>query len=207
MATGDLTSLASVREFLGIPTAQTDADTLISTLITQASAMIRQYTGREFASSSGTASATRVFQYYGGGLLVLDRSDLQSVSSMQIDTETSDPTTLTADEDYYLLPTGSRDGVFEAIELRGFDTGSRSAGDLVKPWREVTITGVWGFSSVPNDVKLAANMTVAFLYRNHSAIPGRDLAGEGDRFGPVALPSGAMFLLAPYRVIGFGGGA
>lgn len=207
MATGDLTTLASVREFLGIPTAQTDADALLTTLVTQASAMIRMYTGREFASSTGTASAVRIFQYFGGGMLVLDRSDLVSVTSVQIDTDTDTPTTLVSEDDYWLLPPGTRDGVYEAIELRYEGTAPRTPGGLVKPWREVTVTGVWGFSSVPNDVKLAANMAVAFLYRNHSAVPGRDLAGEGDRFGPVAMPSGVMFLLAPYRHMGFGGGA
>ena len=207
MATGDLTTLASVRELLRTPTAQTDADALLTTLIAQASAMIRMYTGREFASSTGTASATRIFQYFGGGLLVLDRSDLVSVTSVTIDTETTAPLTLTADEDYYLMPVGGRDGVYDSIELRGIETDARAAGDLVKPWREVTIVGVWGFSAVPADVKLAANLTVAHIYRQLSSVPGNDLAGEGDRYGPVALPSAAMFLLSPYRHIGFGGGA
>src|SRR5688500_5043550 len=103
--------------------------------------MIRTYTGREFASSSGTASATRIFQYFGGGMLGLGRSELVSVTSVTIDTETTSSTVLTADEDYFLLPPDGRDGVYEAIELRTEGTEPRDPGALVKPWREVAIVG------------------------------------------------------------------
>jgi hypothetical protein len=204
VAAGDLTTLASVREFLRIPTAQTDADALLTTLIAQASSVIEQYTSREFAPES-TGSQTRTFQYHGGsGILYLIPWDLRSVTLMQIDTETDSPQTLTADEDYFLMPRRAPGGVYEYVELRGLAAGSRAAGAALKPWREVEITGTWGYSAVPDAVKLAANMLVAFWWRQHSAVPGRELAGEGDRFGPVNMPSGVMQLLAPYRVVGFG---
>lgn len=205
MAAGDLTTLANVRSFLRLPTAQTDGDALLATFITAVSAAIRTYTGREF-SATDTGSHTRLFRYFGGGMLFLDRSDLRSVSAVSIDTETSSSTALVLNEDYFLLPRGARDGVYEAVELRGYATGSHVGGNI-KPWREVSITGLWGFSSVPKDVETAANMYVAHWMRNHSTVPGRDLAGEGDRFGAVNMPSGVMQLLAPYRVIAFGAGA
>jgi hypothetical protein len=78
--------------------------------------------------------------------------------------------------------------------------------DKLKPWREVTVTGTWGFAAIPADVVAAANMLVAFWWRNQSTVPGQSLNGEGDRYGPVSMPSAVLQILAPYRVIGFGYG-
>jgi hypothetical protein len=209
VAAGDLTTLADVRQFVGKPSdsaEQTEDDALLMALIAQASKAIHRYTGREFASTA-TDPATRVFAYHGGGRLYLTPYDLRSVTSVQIDTESDNPFTLTADADYFLFPRNAPDGVYEWLELHDLEPASKTSANQTKPWREVEITGTWGFESVPDDVKLAANMQVAFLWRQHSTVPGNDLAGEGDRFGPVNLCSGAMQLLAPYRVVSFGHGA
>lgn len=207
MAAGDLTTLASVREFLRITdAAQTGSDDLLTAFIAQASKAIHRHTGREFAPLS-TSPQTRIFTYYGGGRLYFTPYDLATVTSVQIDTDGSSPTTLTEDEDYYLFPRNVNDGVYEYAELRGCEPAPKSSSNVTRPWREVTIAGTWGFASVPADVKTAANMLVAFWFRQHSTVPGNTLAGEGDRFGPVSWPSGVLQLLASYRVIGFGYGA
>lgn len=207
MAAGDLTTLTSVRSFLRISdTTQTAQDALLETFITQASKAIRTYCGQDFEPIQ-TTSTTRVFAYYGGGRLYFAPHSLRSVTSVAIDTETDTETTLTADSDYFLFPRGgSSGGVYEFVELRGYEPGARLSDNAVKPWREVTITGLWGFEDVPADVVLAANVQVAWMYRNFSAPPGQDLAGEGDRFGPVGMPSGVRMLLEPYRIVGFGDG-
>lgn len=209
MAAGDLTTLASVREFLRISdSSQTDMDAALTTMIGQASKAIHHHTGREFAPLS-TASQARIFEYYGGGVLFLTPYDAKTVTSVQIDTDSDSPTTLVEDSDYFLKPRGAFQGVYTHIELRGYEPAAKSstAAFASKPWREVTVTGTWGFASVPSDVAVACNMLVAFWYRNHSAPAGRDLANDGDRFGPVNMPTGVMQLLAPYRVLGFGYGA
>lgn len=208
MSAGDLTTLAKVRQFLGKPadtSTQTGDDALLTALIGQASKAIHSYTGREFAPLS-TASQTRVFSYYGGGRLYFTPYDASTISSVTIDTETDTSTTLTVDEDYFLFPRNAPAGVYEFMELRGCEPGRRTSASVNRPWREVTVVGTWGFASVPADVELAANMQVAFLFRNHSTIPGSDTGDQGTRFGPVNLASGVMQLLAPYRVIGFGYG-
>ena len=203
MAQGDLTTLASVREFLRLSDAtQTDMDALITTLITQASDAIKDYCGREFAAQS-TASQTRVFEYRGGGLLWFAPYDLQTCTSVAIDSHTSTPITLTLNEDYYLKPRNKDSGVWEALELVGYEPATRSSATVRRPWREVSIVGVWGFATVPDAVKLAANERVGWLYRQHSAVPGNDLAGQGDRFGAVLMPSSVMALLSRYRVQAF----
>lgn len=206
MSAGDLTTLASVREFLRIPDAQTDMNGVLQSFITQASKAIHRYTGREFAPLS-TAPQTRIFEYYGRGYLYFTPYDLQSASLVRIDTDGDTPTTLEADNDYFLKPRNTPLGVYEYMELRSLEPPIKTSSRPFKPWRQITITGTWGFPSVPEDVKAAANMMIAFWYRNQSALPGRDLGSEGDRFGPVNMPTAVMQLLAPYRVIGFGYGA
>jgi hypothetical protein len=200
---GDLTTLANVREFLRLTDAtQNDMDALLSSFITQASDAIKDYCGREFKALS-TASQARVFEYRGNGMLYFAPYDLQTCTSIVIDTHTTNPTTLTANEDYYLKPRNKDAGVWEGIELVGFEPASRSSLNVRRPWREVTVTGVWGFPTVPDAVRLACNQLVAWLYRQHSTVPGNDLAAQGDRYGAVLMPTSVLALLARYRVQSF----
>lgn len=206
MATGDLTTLASVREFLRISdSSQTDMDANLESLITSASYAIKRYTGRQF-SDAGTPASAKVFDYYGGGFLHFAPYDLQTLTSVQIDTDGDTPTTLTQDDDFFLKPVDKRDGAWEGMQLRGLSPSVRTTQDY-RPSREVTVTGVWGMPSVPTEVALATKMLVGWWYRQFSAPPGNELRGEGDRFGPVAWPTAVLQLLAPYRVaaVGIGG--
>ncbi len=207
MAAGDITTLEDVRSFLRITDAeQTGSDTLLSSLITQASRAIHRHTAREFVATE-TGSQTRVFAYYGGGRLYFTPYDLREVTTVEIDTDSSTGTTLTEGSDFFLFPRNAPDGVYEYMELRGYEPATKTSDNVTKPWREVMVTGTWGFESVPEDVVAAAHMLIAFWYRQHSTVPGNTLAGEGDRYGPVSWPSGVLQLLSPYRVIGFGYGA
>jgi hypothetical protein len=54
------------------------------------------------------------------------------------------------------------------------------------------------------EVELAANAMVSFWYRNQSTTQGRDIGGDGDRFGAFAMPTATIQLLAPFRIVGFG---
>jgi hypothetical protein len=187
--------------------SQTDMDTELTALITQASAAIKRYTQREFAPQTA-AGVARKFRYYGGGALWFSSEgayDAAAVTAVSIDTETSSPLALTVDEDYFLFPRNAPNGVYEGMELRNMSPQGRHSGVDYRPWRQVTVTGTWGFASVPDDVELAAQMQVAYLYRQHSSVPGRDLSGEGERFGPMAWAPGVVQLLAPYRIYGTGG--
>ena len=202
MAAGDLTTLAAVRSLLGeTDAAQTANDSEIGACITAASRAIHVYAAQEFAPLN-TGSLARKFAYYGGGRLSLQPYSLNTLTSVQIDTETDEPTTLVEDSDYYVSPRGgTRDGVYDALELPSIPGAGGS-----KRWREVTVTGTWGYASVPSDVARAAAVLAAWWYRNQSTVPGVSLGGEGDRFGPTSWPTAVLQLLASYRVIGFGYG-
>lgn len=202
MAAGDLTSLANVRLHMGLDSTQTDFDTLLTALVTQASTAIKRYCGREFAPQT-SAGTDRIFQYTGGGYLSFAPYDATTVTAVAIDTETSSSTTLTADTDYFLLPRNADDSVYTGMEIRGFRPAIRSSRHETKTWREVTVTGTWGFASVPGDVELAANILVAWWYANQSTEASAQLGDMGTRFGPVLWPSSVRALLDHWRVIGF----
>jgi hypothetical protein len=200
-STSDLTTVADVREYLQIPTAQTDQNTLIQTFITQCSVTMMRYSGREFAPSQ--TAVARKFMYRRGGALMLAPYDLRSVTSMVLDSDLTDTTTLTTD-DYRLLPVTSPDGTYTSVQIRGYSLPSRSSTLDYDDYREVTITGNWGFSAVPTDVKLAANIMVGWMLRNHSTIPGFGAESLNDRFGPVMWPTAVRQILDHYRIVGFG---
>lgn len=199
MAAGDLTTLASVREFMNLSSGQTATDVSLGSLVTQASAAICRYAGREFAPASSAATA-RKFRYEGGGYLFFAPYDLQTTTLVRIDTEGAAPTDLTAADDYVLLPLNAPQGVYTHMEMRNLGPASQTSARDYTPSRQITITGTWGFSTVPDDVKLAANITCAWLMRNHAAMPGKDLGVDADRFGPAALPSSVKRLLEHYTV-------
>lgn len=202
MAYPDLTTLANVREHLTIAAAQTGKDTLISNLISRASLAIMDYTEREFITDPALTT-TRKFVYYGGGRLNLAPYDLQSVSTITIDTDGTSPadTALTADQ-YRLFPRQPRHGVYTSIELRGLGPGVRDSSVDYTPTRELEIAGTWGFASIPEDVEEACILMVAHLYRHFAQAYSTsgigdelDLAAEGRR----EMPFAAKEILRRYR--------
>jgi hypothetical protein len=197
MATGDLISLQEARDFCGLSDVEhTEMNTELAALVTSASRLIGVYTGREFAAIAG--SATRVFTFYGGSKLLLNERSLRTVTSVEIDTDTDTPTTLVANTDYYLLPRGGdRDGVYTSMQLVSCEPST-------KDWREIEITGTWGYSSVPEDIKTACKFIVKHMYQNISPNAG-GFDDSSDRFGISAMPTISRQLLAPYKWVGFGG--
>lgn len=197
MAAGDLVTLQQARNYLGMTDAEeTDMNGEIEAAITRASRLITQYTGREFASVAG--SPTRTFAYEGGGVLQLKNRSLRSITTIVIDTDTDTPTTLTT-SDYALMPVGGDiDNIYTHILLY--------VGDPVLPkkWREVQITGSWGYTSIPADVVEAVLSTISYWYHSlqHNGVEFGESAGNRNI---SFLPVKAKQLLAPYRFISFGG--
>lgn len=192
MAAEDLTTLSAVREFLQKQAVDTEQDDVIASLITRASNLIMRYTEREFAPA--TTSDTRVFDYEGRGWLDLAPYDLRSVSSIQIDTDTSSPTTLTSGTDYRLWPRPAVDGTYLALRL---DTPG-----VYSEWptRELSITGDWGFASVPSDVAHACIVTVSiWLRRDVAAFAANMNLDEARVERPEVLPSAVKAGLDHYK--------
>lgn len=192
----DLCTLVEVKEFLQKDADETDFDDILTSLCARATKAIANFTGREFIKASPDNDQARTFWYGGGGSLDLSPYDLRTVTSVVIDTETSSPTTLVANTDYFLYPLPAKDGVYQWMEFNGFDTDSR---------RRLTITGKWGFDAVPDDVKHWAIVTVVEWFRKDSAAFSTALQLEaGFLERPELLPRAAVAGLMHYRRIGVG---
>lgn len=199
MAT-DLTTLALVRSHMQIDSADTSQDTLISALITRASAAIMRYAQREFVTTTNGSTA-RVFRFTGGGILDLSPYDLQSVTSIVLDTNTTSTTTLTT-SDYSLLPIPARDGAYNRIELRGIGAGTATGSGARQAWRQVTVTSAaWGFPAVPAEIAEACILTVAYWIRHFSTFFSASYRDDMDTSteGRMAIPLAAKLLIDPYR--------
>lgn len=120
--------------------------TWISSVISQVEEYVNNYCGTDFENSG---SVSKYFDGLGGD--VLNIGDFQSTSEVLIlNTDGSTNATLTKDTDYYEIP--YNESVKNALKL------SPSGQYVVWPdWtRAVKVTGVFGYSSVPQAVKLAA---------------------------------------------------
>lgn len=201
----DLCTVADVRAYRQKPSADTDQDTVIQSLITAASRAINTYLGVDVTPTNASgATASHVFVYRGGGRLSLSngRKVAQSVTSVVMDTDTSSPLTLTSDQ-WSLRPKPARDGLYRWLRLpyAGVQLhGPLFPGGRDEAEREVTVTGVWGFPSVPEDVKHWCVITVCeWLDQNVQSFSRTFSVDEGRLERPEALPSAVRAGLAHYR--------
>lgn len=192
MAAIDLCTTSDVRAFLQKPAGDTGQDSLIGDLITRASRLILRYTEREFAPK--TTAATRKFEWNGGGFLSLAPYDCSSVTSVQRLLYDDTPVTLGAIQ-WRAWPVQPVDGVYTAIRIWG--TVPQSVG--IKP-TIISVTGNWGFPSVPEDVKAACIETVTtWLRRDVAAFSTTYNIDEARLERPEVMPASAARKLDYYR--------
>ncbi len=199
----DLTTLAAVRAEQQKPADNTDQDAIIATLITQASRSIMDHCSREFAPI--TTGAARVFELnrHDEGWLALTPYDLASLTSIQIDTDSPTPVTLTPAE-YRLYPKNTPEATYRAIRLAPFLLVAPS---IRFAFREVTVTGNWGFPTIPETVERACIVTVSeWLRERYLRDPGMSsefaAAGIPEPARPSALPYNARSLLSEFKDYG-----
>jgi hypothetical protein len=197
MASQDLTTLAQVREHQQrTDSTNTTQDALIGDLITVASDLIMEYTQREFAPTS--TSTARTYRYDGRGVLNLAPDDARSVTLVRIDTDTTSPTTLEADTQYKLWPTRSKHAVYSHLHLIGIDVPNVTTRSGPS-YREVEVTGTWGWSAIPTPVERACIMLVMELLSRTSNWKNADMdALMPGGSGPV-IPLHVRTMLAPYK--------
>lgn len=190
--TGDLTTLASVRAFMQKPDNDTDQDDLISTLISSASKVIVQWAGRQFAPAE--TNATHSFIWDGGDRVYFTPHDLRTATLAQLDTDLGSPVTLTATTDYGLEPLNAADGVYQGFTI------NKTVRNTPGARRLLTVTGDWGFASVPADVQHACNVTVKWWIQNDVSAFSSGFDANTDQFTRgEALPQGVQRLLSAYR--------
>jgi len=172
-------------------------------VITSVSRMIDQFCGRHFYQATSTAK-----QFDSPDGLNIEfgpYGDLVSVTTFAYDTNDDGTfeSTLSA-SDYQLLPAGAttRGPISEPF------TGVQVLAGITLPLAPaasgrtglVRITGTWGWPAVPTEVKQAARLMVAEVYKLSDAPLG--VAGFGE-FGVVRvsrqMPARAAQLLQPFR--------
>ena len=189
-----LTTLAKVKSYLGIPTATTTDDDLITSFMNSSISFITQETDQIF-------EPTTLTKYYGkdsvdGRKLLLDEY-IQSV-----DTVTNGDTEETeiASSNYFLMPKNKN--AFTEIWLTSSSIYSWEYDDSEGEF--ITIEGSFGlFSSVPTIIEHTANRLTAYLYRqkdNHQDLDRAVVASSGVIL-PSSIPTDVLRVLKDYRKI------
>ncbi|HEY7831791.1 MAG TPA: hypothetical protein VIC06_14610 [Solirubrobacteraceae bacterium] len=191
----DLTDIAGVRQFMQKRASDTTQDADLEVLITQASMAIQRHCNREFAPA--TATATRSFEYepVGSGFEILDATpyEIRSISTVKLDADLGAGVTLETSQ-YRLWPYPSRDGTFLGVRLTNLPEpilppGYPSLPALPFLTRRIDITGAWGMTSVPPEVKHYANVTVeSWIHLRRDAGVGLGDVSETPQMRPDDLP-------------------
>jgi hypothetical protein len=177
-------------------------DTLINSEIARASLAIHRYCEREFVTTA-TNPATRTFELMPQtrfeGWVSLAPYDLQAVSGanpVKIDTDQTSAVNLGVDEWRY-WPQPAADGVYMALRLQPL---SINTGRIPWVFRQVSVTGNWGFPSIPADVEHACIVTaVTWLRRDVSVFSNTMVLDEQRVERPQTIPGGVRHILDLYK--------
>jgi hypothetical protein len=201
---GDLCSVADVREQLELSDSERDRDPLIATYIQGASAQIIREYEREFAPATVSLTARNFPWNPASRTLDLCPFDLRSVSLLRLSPEEAGPSTLVEGSDFILSPVNDPDGVYTSLRFSGWLV-TFSQRYFRFGFINVEITGAWGFPTVPIPVRDACVLTVgASLRRDVAALAMAAVGGDLTDIQPdmpanFAIPPAARRKLAPFR--------
>lgn len=190
--------LSELKTYLRISDAVDDAELTVA--LNAASRSIDQYTGRQFGVIS--AAAPRYYtpiRYEGRYVVFID--DLMSTTNLVVKVNSEDggsyDTTLVLNEDYYLK------GANNAADARPWNQIIGRNYSLPLRTDSVEVTALWGWTSVPAEVKQAALIQAARFFKRKDAPFG--IAGSPE-FGSELrllnrLDPDVQLLLDPLRKI------
>lgn len=172
LATYALTTENRVKEQgTGIDASDPTQDEQIRFLINSASERIMEYAGREFKTAASNP-ATRIFPIRENGCysdIDFGRYDAQSITTVVLDTQLGQTGTTITTTQYQPFPIGAPDGVIKTLRLIypvsfGYvPDGSR---------RQASVTGTWGWPSVPGRVEHGCVETVKEWLLRFYQVPG-----------------------------------
>jgi hypothetical protein len=193
----DYSTVAVVKEYLGIPTLTTSEDAGITAALSAAEDRIDKYCGRTFVvPSEATARSVAAWS----DTVVILPAELAQLADLAVATDTTDNGTFDTDltsADFYAGP-GDQAPFTELRRVAGSWPRPRSGRAAVE------ITGWFGYAmAVPAPVTQAATMLAARLYQRRSSPLGFQ-TGASPEFGAVRIsridPDVAA-LLTGYRKI------
>ena len=175
----DLTTLANVKQWLGV-TSSTD-DAFLGRLISFASAFVQNYINRNIL----IASYSEIYDGKGGYALMLPNYPITAVSSLTID-GVSIPAASSPLVSGYTFNSAR-------ITLNGYRFNSG--------YDNVAINYTAGFATVPLDLEQAVIEIIGFKYREISRIgkTSENLAGQSTSFSQADIPPTAKTILQQFK--------
>jgi len=162
----------------GIDASDPTQDETIRFCINSASERIMEYASREFKDLTGYngLGATRKFQIVSNAGCYFDDVsfgpyDAQSISAVVIDTQLGQTGLTLTTTQYQPVPVQKWDGVYTGLHVLTGATGYVATGSR----REATVTGTWGWPSVPARIKHACVETVKDWLAGEYQVPGGDV--------------------------------
>lgn len=177
-AIGSYVTLALAKARLGIPSADTTDDTLLTRLCDQVNAYIESYTGTVLAPI-GTATYTFDGDERVNGRQLLIPRGVRTITLLENSAYTGGPYQTIPSSDYFLRPSNSDlNPGFPFTEL--VMTNVPSAGNPLPTFNpgldNIRITGTWGWAATPDEIKEVAEVMLV------RAWAGRQ-AGQTDQIG------------------------
>ena len=160
MSAGDLTTLAAVETYLGLPSGNSD-EARLSALITACSTAFASYCGRQFAS----AAFTEMRNGGGGTSLWLRQSPIAAVASVVVDGQA--------------IPAGG--GWVNGVRQPGFSFDDNAVYlfgyRFCKGQQNVQIAYTAGYAAIPADLAQACVEQVSFRYKEIKDLGKRSITG------------------------------
>ncbi len=176
----DLTTLATVKEYLDIESADTSSDSLLGRLITASSRQVETYCNRVFE----IAAYSDTYDGNASDILFLKNSPIISVTSLSIDDES-----------------------VAAEDFKVYDDYLRLVSELFTPGElNVSVSYSAGYydpqaESPPSDVEDACIQLVAFKFnlRGAEGLEQRRVNQTAESFAGAAIPLSVAIILDKYR--------
>lgn len=152
MGARDLTTLAVVKQYLGL--SDSSSDPILSTLISQLSSLAHNKTSRSFFLPK---TVTELLDGSGGTRLLLTNYPVQSVSLLQVDGVTVPPASSPTGSGWILEPASDDPpGVMQRLDLRGYG--------FSRGTRNVSVTYTAGYLVADEAAVATASVVVAAPY-------------------------------------------
>lgn len=164
-----------------------------------ASRWVERHTGRQFHETDPSGSPTASARYFDavGRRVTID--DCQSITLVETDTgdDGTYATTVTA---YQALPVGGRDNLLGSVPYTSLISLSTSVWPC-ENYRKgaVKVTGLWGWTAVPDDVKRATAIFAQDLLRDSETnYGGLQVDTQNGVVIGSRVPSRVLLLLEPF---------
>jgi len=203
---------AELRTYLDISSTTGRASTAnLDLLIGAASDFLERATGRIITASASNTART----FSSEGRTAITIPDLRTVSSITLQS-----TTLAADTTYWLLPARIQPPdttIYTGVQFRAYGTYDYRSNpewferNLDSPYwtsrryrlpNDIVITGLWGWTTVPNQWKLATLVLAGYNYkRPDSLLANSAITPEGNQLDYGQMPPEVRELIDGWRLV------